>query len=181
MKKIMYYFDEHLPNRLLSAMIFAFIFIATPKLLTDFYFHYLDQTQYISITQPMSIDKKTYKPCEPVIVTTRLTAKIDADVTSLTQLVLMKDDISTVRIGRVMESKTPVRALDPHSVSSAIPLPCDLEDGRYFWQGNASYFIRGYEHTISFVSDTFNVYKAGLSPSTIDAIKEATESAKNSK
>ncbi len=175
------YMDQHLPKRIILAIAFAIAFVVIPAVLTDFYFHYIDNTKYIMITQPVSVDQKEYKPCDPVLITTTLTAKIDVNIHSLTQLVLIKDDSSTTRVGEVIPGDIPIRALDPHIISGTIYLPCKLDDGRYFWQGNGTYLVHGYERTFSFTSDTFNVWQTGLSPETLQEIKNATESAQQQK
>lgn len=160
------YLDSHLPQRLFSALFMALFAILVPRMLLDVYFRFLDKTEYITITQPVSIDKKQYMPCETVILTTQVKSSIDTNVHSLTQLILIREDDSHfIASGSADARDIPIRSSGPKVISGSITLPCNLGDGRYFWQGNASYTVRGYQKNTSFISDTFNVSKNGLSPS----------------
>lgn len=152
------YFDEHLPKRLLMALVGASFFFLMSVLVPDLYFHYLDHTQYIQITQPVSMDKDQYQPCEKTILTTTLTALIDTPVHSITQLVLIKEGSGVERInGSIHEGTIPVRQLGPHLISGSMNLPCNVSPGNYLWQGVATYQIHGYDRNISFTTSTFRV------------------------
>ena len=172
MKTVLSYMDEHFGKRIILGVVFAFLFAYGGRTIFDVYYKYMDTRQYIEITQPISIDKKTYKPCESMTLTTKLTAEIDVNVKSLTQLVLVKVDGSVQRIGKVLEGEVPIMKRSQHVVSGSIPLPCTLEDGTYYWQGTASYMVFGNLKSLSFISDTFNVYQKGISPQGEDAIKD---------
>lgn len=150
-------------ERLLFAGILFAIFSFVGSL-PDIYYRYFDNTQYLTITQPVSIDKKNYAPCEKVVLTTKLTSQVDLNARSLVQLILIKDDGTNSGVGRILQGEVPILARKEHIVSGALQLPCDLSTGRYYWQGTATYSIRGYEKTYSFISDTFNVSVSGLTP-----------------
>ncbi len=180
MNSLLSYVDEHFGKRIILAIVLAVVFSVAPKLLSDTYYRYFDKTQYLTIVQPVSVDKKSYKPCEDTVLTATFTATIDVNVDSLTQLILVRDDGVTTRVGMPMTARTPIRAMKQHVVSGAIPLPCDLMEGRYFWQGTGTYQVYGYDRTISFVSDTFNVFKTGISPGTEESIQNQINESTNS-
>lgn len=175
MKKLAAYVDEHIGKRILLACALSFLFAYFPRVLFDTWFQYFDKTAYLQIIQPVSIDKKTYKPCDNTVLTATFTSLIDVNVRSLTQLVLVRDNGASIRVGTPIVGQTPIRAMKQHVISGAIPLPCDLDEGRYFWQGNGEYEVHGHKRTISFISDTFNVFNSGLSPNTEKNIDDAVQ------
>lgn len=160
--------NQHLPKRLLSAILFAFIFSVVGYVIPDVYYRYVDKTAYLEIEQPISVSKKEYHPCEGTELTTKLVAYVDVNVQSLTQLVLTNDEGDSYRVGDIITAETPIMARDQHIVSGVLPLPCELSEGSYYWQGNATFSVRGIEKTISFISETFTV---------IEKPTEATDSA----
>lgn len=149
--------DGHLPNRLKYAIIFAFVFSVVGYLVPDAYYRYLDDTKYLTVRQPASLDQKTYEPCSPTGIVTRIESQVDLQVTSLTQLVLVRADNDFERVGDVLTDDIPIRALEDHIMRTNVELPCNIEDGIYFWQGNMNYKIRGYNKNVSFITETFTV------------------------
>lgn len=150
--------DQSLPTRIVSAVLFALIFSVVGTAIPDIYFRYLDRTQYLQISLPIDVDKEQYTQCDSTLLTTHLNALVDVNVTALTELVLVRDtDQAGIRTGYVLETKTPVRALQDHVVGGLAILPCDVPPGRYFWQGNATYFVRGVEKNTPFFSESFLV------------------------
>lgn len=156
-KRINYFDSKHLAQRILMAIIVGTLFSFMGWAIPEVYFKFLDDTQYLTITQPISIDKKEYAPCEKTTLTTKMRAKVNVTVRSLTQLVLTNDKGDKFIVGDIFNAEAPIRAQEEHSISGKLPLPCDLEDGLYFWEGNATYYVRGYEKNLSFISDTFIV------------------------
>jgi hypothetical protein len=110
------------------------------------------------------------------VLTTSLTALIDVDAAILSQLVLVRDDNSQLQLpDSLVEIRTPIRRMEAHVVSHRFPLPCGLEDGRYFWKGVMTYRVRDIEKTSGFVSQTFNVTQSGLSPQAEERIDETIQ------
>lgn len=152
--------DESLPTRIVSAVLFALIFSILGTSIPDIYFKYIDKTQYLKVTLPIDVDRELYQPCDTTTLTTHLNAVVDVNVNSLTELILVREDAAAIRTGYVLETKTPVRALQDHAIGGKAVIPCDVEPGRYFWQGNATYFVRGVEKNTPFYSETFNVVES---------------------
>lgn len=158
---MIYFNSEHLPGRLLWAIVFATLFITIGKAVPDTYFRYFDKTQYLKITQPITMDKIVYKPCDTTTLTTQIEALVDVNVKSLTQLVLIHEGDGVEKTTIIIAGEMPIKAMGPHIISGELPLPCDLKDGRYFWQGNATYLVRGIEKVTSFITVGFDVNKTG--------------------
>lgn len=159
--------------RFLYAVLFAFLFSFMGWAIPEVYFRYLDKTEYLVVQQPVSVDRKLYAPCERTRLTTKLEAKVDVNVKSLTQLILTNEKGDKIRASEVIEAEAPILADDEHIVSGWLNLPCDLEEGLYYWQGNATFEVNGNEKTISFISETFTVEISEEEPEE----KEATPSA----
>lgn len=153
------YMDEHLGKRVATALLVGFLFMIIGSGLPDMYYRYLDKTQYLTIVQPISIDKKFYHPCDAMTLTTKITSSLDVNVKTLTQLVLVRQDSSTEIASRTIEVEIPIRAQNAQITSGSLKLSCSLINGTYFWQGTATYPVRGYNHTVSFISETFTIEK----------------------
>lgn len=174
----MQYFEgKHLPKRLLMAILFAFIFAITGRVVPDNYYRFGDNTRYITIDSPVNVDRKFFKPCDKVVLTASLSSLIDVDVMVLNQLVLVKDDgIEYNLTDSLVQFYAPIRKSEPHTTSYPYPLPCNIESGRYFWKGSITYTYRDVAKTVGFISQTFNVTESGLSPDEERLIREKIES-----
>ena len=115
-----------------QAIIFAMAFAVLGYYVPNLYYKYLDSTQYLKITEPVSVDQSVYKPCDGVVLNTQLEALVDINVKSLTQLILIKEGDGTEKTNVILRGELPIKAMGPHIVSGQLPLPCDLKEARYF-------------------------------------------------
>lgn len=167
------------PYRFLSAFLFAILFLLTATLVNYLYFKYLDTTVYYSVAQPVSVDKPVYKPCEDTILTTKRTSLIDTTADFYRDLRLVRSDGAQFKVSSSESQTKGIIKSGVQLVSIGIKLPCDLPDGQYFWNVLISYPYKGNMKNYNYITQTFRVYKAGISPSAQDAIdKSATESAR---
>lgn len=166
----MRYFDQHLPSRLLMGMLFSAIFTALGYFIPNFYYRYVDKTQYYTIEQPISTDKKIYKPCEVVKATIKRTALIDTTGSSVIDLLLIRQDNITEKVMNL--NRTMAIPKGSRTLVVNWDLPCELVDGTYYWQAVVKFYVRGVEKNYSYFSDTFAVTQSGLDENTQDAIEE---------
>lgn len=160
-----YFASEQIASRVFWALIFGMIFAIIGRVVPDTYYRYLDPVHYLHIDSPVNVDRNFFKPCDKVVLTSSLYALTDVQVVILNQLVLVKDDGTEYQLpDSLIELRVPIRKSEPHTVSYPFPLPCNLEDGRYFWKGTVTYEYNYIEKTIGFISQTFNVSRRGLSP-----------------
>ncbi len=145
----------------MAAVIGCFMFTFIAWSISNFYLRFLDKTQYLKITQPINVDKMVYKPCDTMVLTTQMEALVDVNIKTLTQLILVKQGDGTEKTDTVIEGEIPIKAMGPHIVSGNLTLPCGLKEGRYFWQGNARYEVKGIEKTVSFITVNFDVKNSG--------------------
>jgi hypothetical protein len=144
-------------NRVLFALLFAFVFSVVGHIVPNVYYQFIDDTQYLEISQPISTDRQTYRACDTTELTVQLDAKIDVSVETITQLVLVKVGGEFVRVGEPIEARIPIKAVDKHIVQGSLLLPCDIEAGNYYWQGIAIYKVREFTKELSFITETFEV------------------------
>ena len=154
---------EDFTKRFSYAVLFAIAFTIIGWAIPETYYRYVDNRNYLIVDSPISVDKNYYKPCENVILTTSLTALVDMDAVLLNQLVLVDEAGVQHQIpSSLIELQAPIRKSDAHVVSHHFRLPCDLIDGRYYWKGTFTYFVRDSRKVTSFISQTFNVNQLGL-------------------
>lgn len=172
----MKFVDEHLSKRVFFAIIFASVFIALGGALPDLYFRYLDNTEYYTVSQPIPVNQKWFKPCDDTILTATRTSLVDTQANFAVDLVLK--DVKGNRVLKIpnahFTTDASVQKGEDVTISVVYKLPCDLADGLYFWQATMKYHVRGYEKFYTYISDTFNVNQYGVDPT---VLKIATESA----
>lgn len=150
-----YFKGDQLPSRVLMALLFAGIFSVIAEFIPNVYFRYFDKMAYYSIEQPISVDKKFYNPCEVTRATIKRVSLINTTASSVIDLVLVKADKSEekiINLNRDMAIIKGERVLTVHW-----PLPCDIPEGKYYWQAVMKYNVNGIERTYSYISETFNV------------------------
>lgn len=172
----MKYFDKHFTKRIWFALIFAFHFIVIGWLIPNFYFHYLDKTDYYTVVQPVSVDQKWYKPCDDVVLTTIRTSVLDFSGNVQTNLLLKQGNnvifrVPDVNFNRRVSVKKGVKV----AVAFSYPLPCSLADGVYYWQVTLDYKVKGFDREYIAVSDTFQVNQYGIDPTVIKIATSAAE------
>ncbi len=148
---------EHLPMRIIWACFFAFMFTMIGLTFPEFYFKYLDRTEYYTIEQPISVDKITYTPCEKTILTIKRNSLVNTVANSAIDLNLVKADGKVVRILDAHITVESSIAKGSKIIDVAFTLPCDLDNGTYFWQGTIVYRVRKQEKFYPFITENFQV------------------------
>lgn len=158
--------SQTLARQVLFAALFGGAFMIIAWFWKDTYYRYFDTSEYLAIDSPISVGETYYKPGALVSVSAGIEAKIDVQAVVLTELILVKTDNGDyTRVdGSQITQNAPFRKADHHVVTSYLKLPDILEDGQYYWKGNACYPVRGYQKCESYVSQTFWVTQSGLSP-----------------
>lgn len=168
-KTIIHYLNnDHLPQRIMAAIVMCAVFSIIGWLVPEMYYRYIDRTEYLTVDSPISVERTYYKPGDLVAVSAGIEVKVDVQAVVLTELVLVKTGSNNgdyVRVdGSQIIQNAPFRKADHHIVTTYLKLPDSLTNGMYYWKGNACYELRGYEKCESYVSQTFNVTQSGLSP-----------------
>jgi hypothetical protein len=160
------------PSRFVNATIFAFVFAFIGWIVPMTYFRYFDQTNYYTVLQPVSVDKNTYKPCEKTTITTTRTALVDLEIsyTRYLRLIRIGDNAQIIIDEATNKSNVGVKK-GIAIVSKSLKLPCNLEDGRYLWQGVATYEYKNSKKTYVYISEVFAVRKSGIPKNTEDFLR----------
>lgn len=156
-------FSPHLPNRLINALVVAFLFTAIGQLIPFTYYKYFDSREYVKVELPVDTDLKVYNPCDRVLLNTRLTSLMPAVVNGSIQLTMV----------RANDVVTPVNKYDFEGViikegsqpySATLPIPCTAPDGVYYYEGVLTYENMGVQKHFYFYTGKFNVVTTPLSP-----------------
>src|SRR3990172_10155025 len=156
-----YFTGKHLPMRFLYALVFAFMFSVIGWAIPNIYYQYVDGTVYYTVEQPISVDKTVYKPCKETILITKRNALIDTIAVFSTDLTLVGEDGSEFKVpDGHLNTEASVRKGEV-VVKVAYKLPCELADGRYFWQSTMNYSVRGVQKIYTYITEVFEVSQDG--------------------
>jgi hypothetical protein len=132
--------------------------------LPQIYYQYLDKTQYYSLSQPVSVDKPVYEPCDSVNIIAKRVALAPLVVDIDNSLILVETATDSSKLLRVYElprrENLVIQETDGAIVSAELVLPCTLVDGTYFWQGAVEYEHNGKATTYIYATDQFEVKNA---------------------
>lgn len=138
---------------LIVGMLFAII----GTILPNFYFQYLDTTEYFKINS-VSINKYAFTAGETVEVTLDRTAKTNFNGFVVRELTLVNIvNNKTILAEAYRESLNVTVDKGTKNILLYFTLPEELEHGTYFWRGTISYQINNNSKTTTFVTDTFIV------------------------
>lgn len=186
MKKVNY-FDEHLPKRVVHAFLFSVMFMIIGRSVPDFYYRFIDKTNYITFSQPISFNRKTIHKCDTIISTTRVYSKLDLNIILHTKIIRIYKDGKLQGIYEYPQSKTFIRKTIKDGVVYVIPfsLPCKakykngdpiaLTPGIYFLEAIVNYEVYGYQKTYGLITDQITIIedKDFLPPDTINSSPSA--------
>lgn len=148
---------------LLYGVIGAILFTLGGQIFLNVYYRYFDNTQYYTVLQPVSVDKKFYKPCESTILTAKRTSYLDMIGNFFIDLTLVRSDGAKYKVnGGHLDKQYSIQTGKDIIVSADFELPCDISDGLYFWQVTVPYKIHGFDRSYTFITETFNVTKTGV-------------------
>jgi hypothetical protein len=133
-------------------LLFAFAFAGIGYIVPEIYYKYFDNTQYYTITNPVTVEGALFKPCDKVTVEIHRKALIATTAISVRELVLVKDNIEVARFRSDISIN-----LNEEIVHTQWQLPCDLDPGIYMFRGIVNYQYRGVEKYTEFRSTEFEV------------------------
>lgn len=143
-----------------SLVIFA-VLAGLGRLLPDVYYRYLDTREYYVVEQPVPVDKEVYKACDDTLLVAKRKAMVDLIAVFSTDLTLINQD--------GIEYKVPSGHIDTEAsvrrgeivVGVIYKLPCDIPEGRYFWQSTMAYEMRDVPKVYTYISEIFEVSEDG--------------------
>jgi len=146
--------NRSLGERLLSVLLFAFLFVGLGKLVPDVYFQFFDKTIYYSIKNPVPVDRPVYTSCDTVVLKFERSAAINTSAKATIELVLTNTDSETE-----VQRFTKDLVLEPgtKTIYSNYWLPCDIPEGSYYYNGIVEFDVGSYKKETNFVTDRFIV------------------------
>jgi hypothetical protein len=153
----------HMTGRMLNSLLFGALFILIGQFLPATYYKYFDDREYVSVELPVDTDLKVYNPCDSVLLNTQIRSMIHTSLDVRIQLTMVRADNAITPVDSKEVHNIIIKAgVQPYSVP--VPIPCRVDEGIYYFEGNIIYVLRGVEHTEYFYSGKFNVVSTPLSP-----------------
>lgn len=139
-------------EKFLGVLIFATAFTVLGYVIPRIYFAAFDKTAYYFIKSPILVEKKLYKPCDSVLVHLYRESLIATTAVSVKELVLVKSN------EEVIKEKTDLAlTVGKENIDVRWKLPCQLDDGEYYFRGVVTYSVNGMEKNTTFETEKFNV------------------------
>jgi len=146
--------DVFHPSRLLYSMVGAILFLFIGWVVPDIYYKNFDKREYLTIEQPVLIDKHTYTACEVLTATIKRTSYIRGNAHAVVEIILVNADGNWVK-NTLSSQDFNIDVSTGQIIYVQFVLPCDLADGSYFLKAVISYKFKDIPKTYSWVSDSF--------------------------
>lgn len=144
-------------NRIINAIIVGIFFVVAGYLIPQTYYSFLDNTNYYQINN-VTIDREVYAPGDEVVVTINRTSLVNANATSVRELVLLQIENESQIFDEVYKTTTQTSLTKGSEIIKVhFQLPETLKEGEYFWRGTIAFDVREREKTASFTTPTFDI------------------------
>lgn len=147
---------EHIPHRIVFAVVFAAASMLFVNQGSNFYLKYVDKTEYFTVRQPVTIDKHEYKPCDQILVDLVRTSSITSRAVSTVELILVNDKgewtKQTVGGNDFIIDKSENQILHVN-----FNLPCTIKSGKYYLKAVVNYKVHEIEKNYIWESESFSV------------------------
>lgn len=143
-------------HRLMYALLFGALFVFVGWVLPEMYFKYFDKTEYYKVTQPVSVDKKIYHPCDDITFDIKREALLDivASIRFEAVRLIPGDGVQKYPMTQATQAsftKGKGQILVTHK------LPCEVPDGTYNILASVKYVVRNFEKNYVWSSELFKV------------------------
>lgn len=151
--------SQDVRTRMLHGVIGFVIFLAIGYYAPRIYINNFDKTDYITITQPIPLDKDIYRHCDNITLLANINSKINVRAKVSIQLI----EASDKSLKPLMSSEGTYLFVEGKNLESAeIPLKefeknCDRKPGIYFFRGIITYKYKDDERTYSYITTTFKL------------------------
>lgn len=139
-------------ERAYHVVLFAVVFVLIGYLVPRIYYQFIDNRQYLTVVQPITYDKKEYKPCEVATAIIKYRATIDTPAEVRTKVYKVED--SGFKVISESRSETAIAKTpdDGAKILTETRVPCTYGDGIYFYEAVVTYEIKGVKKSYSFIS-----------------------------
>lgn len=143
---------KHLKDSVCDILLFAAAFMVLGYFIPQFYYQYLDKTQYFVIDNPMIVGGTDFYACDTVTVEVHRKTMYAMQAVSVSELVLFSGNVEVARYKKDLSINA-----DSSVTSTTWDLPCNIKPGTYFFRGVVSYKFRGIDKNTEFYTTQFDV------------------------
>ena len=140
---------------ILSILFFMFLFLIVTPILQKFAIENMPSSYYLTISEPVSVDREVYQAGDKVVLTVNQTSKITSNSYTVRELVLYGVDGREVIVKS--DSIVGIVKEGERSIMIMFDLPEDLSDNKYYIRGLLVFNVRGIEKNIEWISSSFEV------------------------
>lgn len=141
-------------HRFMNAGIIALLFGVIPLVVSDFYYEFLDKTQYYQITNAEVVNTNV-KACQDSEVLLTRNALIDLQAKAISELILYRINAPDTEIAIYTQELSVNKGAATMKI--LLPIPCKASAGDYFWRGTVTYDIKGDSRITFWESTKFHV------------------------
>lgn len=141
---------------LLHMAIFAFAFSFIGWALPQTYYKYIDDTDYLVVRYPMSVEPSEVEACDDITVFSTYTALDDIQAISYNDWMRLNEDGTYTKVDTTSRSGNFPKG-EGETFSVDLEVPCRLDPGTYFISGVKKYTHKDAERSYSFITDAFHV------------------------
>lgn len=150
-------------KNVLVVMLFITSFNVVGYLLPQIYYQYFDRTEYLKFQDSVEVTLDKYKVCDDVELTFRREAAEDLEYQSITQLVLYQiyqEEAEPNTFKKLFfEPQYGIIKKGATNIKIAVPLPCAVEPGEYYFEGAYNYQVKNIKRNTYWTSERFDVIK----------------------
>lgn len=157
-------------HAILGFVLFIILGYYSPRL----YIEYLDKTDYVTITQPVPLEKGTYRQCDTV----NLLANINAKLTTTARVSIQLIDASDKNLKPLQTFEGRYVFIEGRSLEigevylGAFDPSCNRKPGIYLFRGVITYEYKGSMRSYSYITSTFRLLPKDYPPTEDENILE---------
>lgn len=159
------------------SLIFGFIFAFAGWIIPELKYRNGDASMFYNLTIPdfakqsvavmdglpnVYVEGKKFSACDTVSLITIRHSTVDSKATVISELILTKveNGIEKNKSKSIIEFSTVLSSRDGDAtLERDFKLPCDLETGQYYFKGNTTFFVRGYQKVYGWRTQSFIIDK----------------------
>jgi len=147
--------SERVQTMAIFGLLFAIVGYVLPPLATRI----LPGSFFISVEQPVEVNKPVYAACEPMQLIVYRRSIINATIDSTLELTLMEDGAE-----RDIAVRRKVANVDASKKKLTVDwqIPCDAPGGEYFITGIVSFRVNGQDKIYPLRTVNFSVFNGGI-------------------
>lgn len=151
--------DQHIRilDYILHIALFSMAFMVIGYYLPRIYLTYFDQRKFLEIITPVTVEKKENLKCAYIDVYFQRKALAPIVGNSVKKLNLVREDGKKVRVETTVNYIQIQPTEDVQLMIAHWKLPCDIDNGTYFYEGTVEYKVNDITKYTTFYTENFNI------------------------